>query len=107
MISFSNDDCGVVGCGKPIQAELAKLVIELECGNNLPVTCGTTGLERKKDAHFVGGWSVHLAQSEEEIDGAGKKVDEEECGLKDETGNSLLERVSPLGDPGASPSGVN
>jgi len=55
LISFSNDDCGVVGCGKPIQAELAKLVIELECGNNLPVTCGTTGLERKKDAHFVGG----------------------------------------------------
>ena len=46
---------------------------------------------------------MHLAQSEEEIDGAGKKVDEEECGLKDETRNSLLERVSPLGDQGRVP----
>ena len=61
LISFSDEDCGVVGYDKPIQAELAKLVIELECGNCSLGTCGPTNLERKKEAHFVGGWDAHLA----------------------------------------------
>jgi len=50
MISFSDEVCGVAGFGNPIQVELTKLVMDLECGNNLKDIPGATGLERKKEA---------------------------------------------------------
>ena len=48
LISFSDEDCGVVGYGKPIQAELEKLVIELEYGINSLATYGPTDLEKER-----------------------------------------------------------
>jgi len=81
-------------------------VIDLECGNNLMVTLGETGLERKKVAHYVGGWSSSSAQLEEEDGGSEKKADEEECGLKDGIRHSYMEHESSLGDSGLRASGV-
>ena len=100
LISFSDEDCGVGGYGKPIQAELAKLVIELECGNCSPVISGPSNLGKKKVAQIVGAWDALLAQSEagDEVDG--KKADKGVYGSKDATPTSLVGREGLAGDPG-------
>jgi len=93
---------GAAFISNPSQVEMAQMVMDIECENNLKDLTGGMGLDRKKEAHFVGGWSSSSAQIEKDNVGVEYKSDEAEFGLRDETSHHSTSSESPIGGPGVS-----